>query len=288
MMPTVGDKTAIEWTDATWNPTTGCDRTSPGCDHCYALTLASRLKAMGVAKYQKDGPARSSGPGFGLALHPGALRLPQLWRSPRRVFVNSMSDLFHDDVPLGFIQEVFAVMRRTPAHTYQILTKRSRRLAKVADQLEWPANIWMGVSIEDDRYVFRTRHLAEVPAAVRFVSAEPLIGPLPSLQLAGIDWLIAGGESGAEHRPMQSQWVTDLRDRCVGAGVAFFFKQWGGRTPKAGGRELEGQTWDEYPRPHLDRGGASTPRSPANPGRQRGSEGRIPVGIVLSGASAGS
>ena len=192
----MGDKSAIEWTEATWNPTTGCDRTSPGCDHCYALALAKRLKAMGVHKYQHDGDPRTSGPGFGVTLHPEALALPYRWARPRVVFVNSMSDLFHDTVPLDFIRQVFAVMAETPQHTYQVLTKRARRLARVAEDLPWPANVWMGVSVESDRYSFRANHLRAVPAAVRFVSVEPMLGPVPKLDLADIHWVIAGGESG--------------------------------------------------------------------------------------------
>jgi protein gp37 len=245
----MGDMSAIEWTDATWNPTTGCDRTSPGCDNCYALSLAKRLKAMGLSKYQRDGSQSTSGPGFGLTLHESALELPFSWRAPRRVFVNSMSDLFHDDVALEFIRRVFDVMGRTPQHTYQILTKRSRRLRKVASELDWPRNVWMGVSVEDDRYLFRANHLRAVPAAVRFISAEPLIGPLPSLDLTGIDWVIVGGESGAGRRPMSVEWVLELLDRCQAAGVPFFFKQWGGRTAKEGGRSLAGRTWDQAPDP---------------------------------------
>ena len=240
-------KTSIEWTEATWNPTTGCDRTSPGCDHCYAMTLAKRLKAMGQAKYQTDGDPRTSGPGFALTTHEAALALPRTWGASRMVFVNSMSDLFHDDVPVDFIQRVFAVMAETPQHTYQMLTKRSRRLKMVAPELDWPSNVWMGVSVESDRYVFRANDLRKVPAAVRFLSLEPLLGPLPSLNLDGIQWAIVGGESGAGARPISLDWVTDLRDRCTAAEVAFFFKQWGGRTPKAGGRDLEGRTWDELP-----------------------------------------
>jgi len=246
-MAAMADGTAIEWTDATWNPTTGCDRTSPGCDHCYALTLAKRLKAMGSPKYQRDGSPKTSGPGFGLTIHKDALTIPYRWTHPRRVFVNSMSDLFHDNVPLSFIREVFAVMRDTPQHEYQVLTKRSRRLAKVAHDLAWPSNVWMGVSIEDDRYVFRARHLCQVPAAVRFLSVEPLIGPVPSLGLEGIDWVIVGGESGQDARPVEPSWIEDIRDRCIATSTAFFFKQWGGRTPKAGGRLLGGRTWDELP-----------------------------------------
>lgn len=243
----MADRSSIEWTESTWNPTTGCDRTSAGCDHCYALTLSKRLKAMGVAKYQTDGSARTSGPGFGVAIHPEVLSVPKSWRSPRVVFVNSMSDLFHDKVPASFIRDVFEVMAETPQHTYQVLTKRSRRLAKMADSLPWSSNVWMGVSVENDRYQFRADHLREVPAAVRFISAEPLLGPLPDLDLDGIGWVIVGGESGPGARPMDPLWASEIRDQCVDAGVAFFFKQWGGRTPKAGGRELDGRTWSETP-----------------------------------------
>lgn len=243
----MGDPSNIEWTEATWNPTTGCDRTSPGCDHCYALTLAKRLKAMGVSKYQRDGDPRTSGPGFGLTVHPGALDLPRTWTTPRRVFVNSMSDLFHETVPDTFIREVFGVMADTPQHSYQVLTKRTRRLVRLSTELTWPPNVWMGVSVENDSYVFRADHLRKVPAAVRFLSIEPLLGPVPSLGLDEIDWVIVGGESGPRARWMQGEWVVDIRDRCAAEGVAFFFKQWGGPTPKAGGRELEGRTWNEMP-----------------------------------------
>ena len=239
-------ESAIEWTEVTWNPSTGCDRVSPGCDHCYAMTLAKRLKAMGQPKYQADGDPRTSGPGFGLTLHRDTMRTPHTWTKPKRVFVNSMSDLFHDDVPLEFIIDVFAVIADTPQHAYQILTKRSHRLARIAQHLNWPTNLWIGVSVENQRYAFRLDHLRSVPAAVRFVSAEPLIGPL-ALDLTGIAWLIAGGESGAGARPMAETWVRALRDQCHAADVAFFFKQWGGRTPKAGGRELDGVTWDQMP-----------------------------------------
>ena len=239
-------ESAIEWTEMTWNPSTGCDRMSPGCDNCYAMTLAKRLKAMGQPKYQLDGDPRTSGPGFGLTVHEDALHVPHSWTSPRVVFVNSMSDLFHEDVPIGFIRDVFEVMTETPRHTYQVLTKRSKRLARVADSLQWPSNLWMGVSIETQRYAFRSDHLREVGAAVRFISAEPLLGPL-TLDLSGIHWLIAGGESGPRARPMDPTWATSLRDQCLEANVAFFFKQWGGRTPKAGGRDLDGRTWDEMP-----------------------------------------
>jgi protein gp37 len=243
----MGDRSAIEWTEATWNPTTGCDRTSPGCDNCYAMTLAKRLRAMGQPKYQNDGDARTSGPGFKLTVHPHALEIPYGWRSPRVIFVNSMSDLFHPDVPLSFIQGVFAVITDTPQHTYQVLTKRSKRLAQLADALTWPPNLWMGVSVESDRYRFRIDHLRDVDAAIRFVSAEPLLGPLPELDLTDIHWLIAGGESGPNARTMERAWVRDLRDQCRAHGVAFFFKQWGGRTPKAGGRRLDGHLYSATP-----------------------------------------
>jgi len=273
----------IEWTEVTWNPTTGCDRVSPGCDHCYALTMARRLKAMGQPKYQRDGDPRTSGPGFGITCHPDVLRAPYGWAGSKTVFVNSMSDLFHEGVPEDFIADVFAVMCDTPQHTYQVLTKRSKRLAELATRLEWPENVWMGVTVETDRYAFRARHLRAVPAAVRFISAEPLLGALPSLELEGIHWLIAGGESGPHARPMHPAWVRDLRDRCRAAGTAFFFKQWGAWRPRRGagtwvdldgtvgeraalvdghrlapahvdrlgktraGRRLDGRTWDQLP-----------------------------------------
>lgn len=243
----VADKSNIEWTGATWNPTTGCDRTSPGCDNCYALALAARLKAMGQPKYQADGNPRTSGPGFQLTAHEAALEIPRRWRSGRVIFVNSMSDLFHEAVPLDYIRRVFEVMHDTPRHTYQVLTKRSKRLAAVAPDLDWPPNVWMGVSIETDRYAFRAQHLASVPAAVRFLSCEPLLGALPSLDLREIDWCIVGGESGPHARPVEAEWIRDIRDRCLAADVAFFMKQWGGRTPKSNGRELDGRTWDDMP-----------------------------------------
>lgn len=243
----VADRSSIEWTEATWNPTTGCDRVSPGCDNCYALSLSKRLKAMGSAKYQTDGDPRTSGPGFGVAVHADTLDIPRRWRDPRIVFVNSMSDLFHARVPLAYLQRVFEVMRETPRHTYQLLTKRAGRLAKVAPQLDWPPNVWMGVSVEDADQVARVDDLRRVPAAVRFVSAEPLLGPLADLNLADIDWLIAGGESGRNCRPVNPEWVRALRDQCNAAGTAFFFKQWGGRTPKAGGRQLDGREHSAMP-----------------------------------------
>jgi protein gp37 len=249
----MADRSAIEWTEATWNPTTGCDRISAGCDNCYALTLSKRLKAMGAAKYQADGDPRTSGPGFGVAIHESDLTVPLRWRQPRVVFVNSMSDLFHARVPLDFVQRVFAVMAATPQHTYQVLTKRASRLAKLAPHLNWSPNVWMGVSVEDLSQAHRVDALRSVDAAVRFVSAEPLLGHLAGLDLSGVDWLIAGGESGPRARPPQAGWIRSLRDDCLEADVAFFFKQWGGRTPKAGGRELDGRTWDQMPVPDPDR-----------------------------------
>ena len=235
----MADRSGIEWTETTWNPTTGCDRTSPGCDNCYALALAKRLKAMGQSKYRNDGDPRTSGPGFALTLHEDTLTIPYMWRSPRLVFVNSMSDLFHPDVPLEFIGSVYEVIADAPQHTYQILTKRPRRLLNLADELDWPDNVWMGVSLETGRYTFRIDHLRQVGTTVRFVSAEPLLGPLPDVDLTNIDWLIAGGESGPGARPMDEAWVRDLRDQCGAAGVALFFNQWEGRTPKANGRDLD-------------------------------------------------
>src|SRR5690606_36188687 len=229
-------RTAIEWTEVTWNPTTGCDRISAGCDNCYALTLAKRLKAMGASKYQNDGDARTSGEGFGLTLHESALRQPYTWRTHRVVFVNSMSELFHSKVPLQFICDVFSVIADTPQHTYQVLTWRSTRLRRLADKLDWPRNLWMGVSVENEKALYRVADLRTVPAAVRFLSCEPLLGPLTNLDLDGIGWVIAGGESGPGHRPLDPSWVLDIRDKCVQNGVPFFFKQWGGRTPKQGGR----------------------------------------------------
>lgn len=242
---TVG--TGIEWTEVTWNPTTGCDRVSSGCDNCYALALAKRLKAMGVQKYQRDGDPRTSGPGFGVSWHESALDAPYRWRGSRLVFVNSMSDLFHARVPFEFVRRVFKVMEDTPQHSYQLLTKRARRLRRVAHQLPWPANVWMGVSVENDGQLERVDDLRRVPAAVRFLSCEPLLGPLGGLDLNGIGWVIAGGESGPDHRPMQTAWVTDLRDMCQRTETPFFFKQWGGRTPKKAGRPLGGRSWDEMP-----------------------------------------
>lgn len=243
----MADKTSIEWTETTWNPVTGCDRTSPGCDHCYAQRLAKRLKFMGVERYQADGDPRTSGPGFGVTCHYDLIELPHRWRTPRLVFVNSMSDLFHPAVPNEFVESVFTTMQSCDRHTFQVLTKRSKRLKQLSRRLPWPRNVWMGVSVESARYRFRIDDLRKVPAKVRFLSIEPLIAAVDELDLDGIHWVIVGGESGPAARPIDPGWVTDIRDQCIDAGVAFFFKQWGGRTPKAGGRELEGVMWDEMP-----------------------------------------
>lgn len=236
----MAQKTAIEWTEATWNPVTGCDQVSPGCAHCYAKTFAERWRGI---------PGHHFEQGFDLRVWPERLEQPRRWKRPRMIFVNSMSDLFHERIPDEFIAQVFDAMREASWHTFQILTKRHERMVELGRNLDWPPNVWMGVSIENRRFVRRTDYLREIPAAVRFVSAEPLLGPLEDLDLAGIDWLIAGGESGPGHRPVREEWLLDLRDRCLQEQVAFFFKQWGGRTPKIGGRELAGRTWNEMPRP---------------------------------------
>lgn len=241
----------IEWTDVTWNPVTGCDQISRGCQNCYALALAKRLKGMGRStgspKYQNDGDPRTSGPGFGVTVHPGSLRIPYSLAGRQKIFVNSMSDLFHARVPLGFVQDVFDVMRDTPQHTYQVLTKRSARLPKVADRLEWPRNLWMGVSVEDQGTLFRVAHLREVPVPVRFVSCEPLLGPLPGLSLDGIHQVIAGGESGKDARPMDLAWPRAVRDECDAAETAFFMKQLGRVAGLALGAGPKGGNWDKWP-----------------------------------------
>ena len=231
-------QSAIEWTEATWNPVTGCDKVSPGCAHCYAERMAKRLHAMGAPNYAN---------GFELTLQRQMLEAPAKWRRPRRVFVNSMSDLFHVNVPTAFIEEVFGVMRRANWHQYQILTKRSERLLELDPQIPWEPHIWMGVSVENQRFVHRIDHLRQTHAAVKFLSLEPLLGPLSGLDLSGINWVIVGGESGPRARPMDPSWATSIRDQCRAAGVAFFFKQWGGVFKKRTGREMDGRTWDEMP-----------------------------------------
>jgi len=229
----------IEWTEATWNPVTGCSKVSAGCQHCYAERLALRLQAMGNARYRH---------GFTVTRHPDLIELPKRWREPRLIFVNSMSDLFHEHVPLEFIQRVFATMRDCPHHTFQILTKRSARLRQLAGQMSWPPNIWMGVSVEDARVQHRIDDLRAVPAAVRFLSCEPLIGPLDDLPLEGMHWVIVGGESGPGARPIKIEWIRSILRQCRRANVPFFFKQWGGVRKDLTGRELDGRTYDEMPR----------------------------------------
>ena len=243
----MADQSAIEWTQATWNPTTGCDRISAGCDNCYALTLAKRLKAMGSAKYQTDGHPTTSGPGFGVAVHPSALDIPKKWRDPRLIFVNSMSDLFHARVPTDFIREVVEVMRETPQHTYQVLTKRTPRLRRVSEEINFPFNVWVGTTVENEATRYRIEDLRLAKASVRFLSLEPLLGPLPNLDLLNIDWTIVGGESGPRARPVEAGWIREIRDAANFQSVPFFFKQWGGKTPKANGRLLDGVEWNEMP-----------------------------------------
>jgi protein gp37 len=234
----VSTDSSIEWTQSTWNPVTGCTRTSSGCQHCYAERMARRLKAMGQRNYRN---------GFRVTTHASALDLPLRWRQPQAVFVNSMSDLFHEAVPTEFILRVFDVMNRASHHRYQVLTKRSERLARLSARLPWAPHIWMGVTVENAECAGRIWHLRGTGAHVKFLSLEPLLGPLPDLDLDGIDWVIVGGESGPGARPMAPEWATGVRDRCAAAGVPFFFKQWGGFNKKKAGRVLEGRTWDEMP-----------------------------------------
>ena len=231
-------KSSIEWTESTWNPSTGCDALSPGCENCYAERLTRRLKAMGQKKYAN---------GFRLTLHPDTLELPLRWKKPQRIFVNSMSDLFHHEVPLEYIQRVFAIMRAASWHQFQVLTKRSGRLLAFSDKIDWPSNVWMGVSVESTEYAARIDHLRKTGARTKFLSLEPLLGPLEGLDLSGIDWVIVGGESGHGARPMAREWVTSIRNQCRKASVAFFFKQWGGVQKKRTGRVLEGRTYDDMP-----------------------------------------
>ncbi len=228
----------IEWTEMTWNPVTGCSKVSEGCRHCYAERLAKRLRAMGNARYAA---------GFKVTLHDDLLDLPRRFRDPRIIFVNSMSDLFHEKVPFAFIHRVFQTMQACPQHTFQVLTKRSKRLADLAPQLPWPPHVWIGVSIEDERVLHRVDHLRCVPAPIRFLSCEPLIGPLDELSLEGISWMIVGGESGPGARQMRKAWVESIRRQCLRAKVPFFFKQWGGVRKHLTGRELNGRTYDEMP-----------------------------------------
>jgi len=240
----MGEISGIEWTDATWNPLTGCTRVSPGCANCYAQRLSLRLKAMGQPNYSR---------GFEVALHEGSIEIPLRWRKPRNIFVNSMSDLFHEDVPLQFITRVFEAMEMAHWHRFQVLTKRSKRLLNLSPDLKWAKNIWMGVSVESCDYYCRIDDLRKTPAAVKFLSIEPMLGPMPDLDLRGIDWVIVGGESGPGARPMHPTWPAEVRDQCLAAGVSFFFKQWGGANKKRAGRLLEGRTWDERPDRGQDR-----------------------------------
>ncbi len=235
----MSDGSAIEWTDATWNPVRGCTKISPGCKHCYAETFAERFRGVPNHPFEQ---------GFDLRLVPGALELPLRWRASRRIFVNSMSDLFHDDVPDEFVERVFDVMRRASQHTFQLLTKRAARMATLTSSMRIPDNVWMGVSVENFKYTARIDELRKVKAKVRFLSVEPLLGPISAPNLGGIHWVIVGGESGPRARPMQAEWVRALRDWCVDAQVPFFFKQWGGVRKHTTGRILDGRTWDEMPK----------------------------------------
>lgn len=234
----MGLKSTIEWTESTWNPVTGCTKISQGCKHCYAERMAERLQAMGQANYRN---------GFRLTLQPQMLELPLRWKRPQRIFVNSMSDLFHEGVPLDYVLRVFDVMGRADWHCFQVLTKRADRLAELDPFLEWPHNVWIGVSVESLDHVDRIDDLRRTRARVKFLSLEPLLGPLPGLNLQGIDWVIVGGESGPGARPIEESWILDICEQCREARVAFFFKQWGGQNKKKTGRLLEGRTWDEMP-----------------------------------------
>ena len=230
--------TSIEWTDSTWNPVTGCTKVSSGCANCYAERMALRLKAMGNPSYTN---------GFSVTMHEDALELPLKWKKPQTIFVNSMSDLFHEDIPLEFILRVFDVIRRADWHCFQILTKRSDRMLELNTRLTWTSNIWMGVTVEEKNYTYRIEHLKRTSAKVKFLSLEPLLSPVPNLQLEGIDWVIVGGESGPKSRPMNRDWVIDIKNQCHKGNIPFFFKQWGGKNKKKAGRELEGRVWDEIP-----------------------------------------
>ncbi|NTU55868.1 MAG: phage Gp37/Gp68 family protein [Anaerolineales bacterium] len=232
-------KSSIEWTESTWNPLTGCTKISPGCKHCYAERMAKRLHAMGQPNYAN---------GFKLTLHPQALEIPLSWKKPQMIFVNSMSDLFHKDVPVDFIQQVFDVMRRADWHRFQVLTKRAERLLELDSQIDWPSNVWMGVSVETQDYKYRVDLLRQTHAKIKFLSLEPLLGPLPRLNLKGINWVIVGGESGPGARPLLEEWVIDIRDQCKAKRVPFFFKHWGGVQKKRAGRLLQGKVYSQMPK----------------------------------------
>jgi len=232
---------AIEWAEATWNPVTGCTKVSVGCKNCYAERMANRLQAMGQPHYTH---------GFKVRTHENALSLPLKWKKPRTIFVNSMSDLFHGDVSTSFIFEVFQIMKKQSQHIFQVLTKRSKNLLKLGYMLPWPENVWMGVTVENSDFIGRIGDLRATPAKIKFLSLEPLLGPIPNMDLSDIDWVVVGGESGPRARPMNSEWVKDIRDQCLDAEVPFFFKQWGGVNKKKAGRLLDGHTWDEMPNLH--------------------------------------
>ncbi len=234
----MAQSTSIEWTDSTWNPVTGCSKISSGCTNCYAERIAFRLKAMGNPSYAN---------GFTVTLHEELLKLPLKWKKPHTIFVNSMSDLFHEDIPEEFIMRVFDVMHKADWHRYQILTKRSRRMLEMSSRLHWMPHIWMGVTVEEQEYIYRIEHLQQINSSVKFLSLEPLLGPITNIPLNGIDWVIVGGESGPKSRPIKKDWVLDIRDQCQDNRVPFFFKQWGGINKKKAGRVLEGRTWDEIP-----------------------------------------
>lgn len=236
-----------EFSTVVWNPVTGCDQISAGCDHCYALRLAQRLKAYGQEKYQTDGDSRTSGPGFGVACHPQSLTQPQRWKRPRVVFVSSMGDLFHAKVPGAFLEDVFAAMAAAPQHTYWLLTKRAARARRFAATIDWPANVWLGVSVEERKVLHRLDDLRAAAVPVRMLFCEPLLGPLDDLDLNGIDWVTVAGEAGRRSRPMDPDWARSLRDQAVGAGVPFYFKQWSGASSRSLGRELDGREWNELP-----------------------------------------
>jgi len=231
-------KSSIEWTESTWNPLTGCSKVSPGCKNCYAERMANRLKAMGQPNYVN---------GFNLTIHPHTIELPLKWKKPQMIFVNSMSDLFHESVPVDFIHQIFDVMHKASWHTFQILTKRSLRLLELDNKISWPMNVWMGVSVENSEYTYRINHLRSTHAQIKFMSLEPLLGPVENLNLTEIDWVIVGGESGPGARPIHEEWITNIRDQCLISQIPFFFKQWGGVRKKNNGRILQGQIWNEIP-----------------------------------------
>jgi protein gp37 len=234
----MAQKSKIEWTESTWNPVTGCTKISEGCRNCYAERMALRLKAAGSPNYAK---------GFQVTLHEHALEIPLRWKQPRTIFVNSMSDLFHKDVPFDFISKIFDIIHQTPRHRYQILTKRSERLLELNSRISWPKNAWMGVTVENADCAFRIDHLRQTNASIKFISFEPLLGLIPDIDLENIDWVIVGGESGPKARPMKPEWATNIRDQSLATGVPFFFKQWGGINKKKAGRELDGCIWDQIP-----------------------------------------